>query len=371
MTDSRSENSYYKQIDGLRFISVFGVMVAHWYQNSFHREYLKELPFGTGVVFFFVISGFLITQILLRFRLRNETEGNSQGKSILSFYMRRTLRIFPIYYLTIFVLYAIDFDQSHALLPWLLTYTLNIQMAITNNLPGAFTHLWSLAVEEQFYLFWTFIIVFAPKKFLKHLIILFILISLALKYYMFYKTSRWLGANTLVITNMHSLGLGGLLAYYEVFRREKFYTIGLGKMKAAMWLVLAVILFLFATFVPYDKLEFLKPYNDPLMTIVYGLAVFVAARNGFVGLGKYFLENKVVVYFGRISYGLYMYHLFMSPFYFNFVNHFLHWNITNDKIYFVIFFVLDVLLATLSWFIIEKPILGLKKHFTYFLKEKK
>ena len=51
MTDSRSENSYYKQIDGLRFISVFGVMVAHWYQNSFHREYLKELPFGTGVVF--------------------------------------------------------------------------------------------------------------------------------------------------------------------------------------------------------------------------------------------------------------------------------------------------------------------------------
>ena len=129
-----------------------------------------------------------------------------------------------------------------------------------------------MAVEEQFYLFWTFIIVFAPKSFW----------SIWLYFYFDFTRSEIL----YVLQNIQVAGSKHIGDYqYTVLDWEdywlttkysaekKFYTIGLGKMKAAMWLVLAVILFLFAAFVPYDKLEFLKPYNDPLMTIVYGLAV--------------------------------------------------------------------------------------------------
>ena len=216
--------------------------------------------------------------------------------------------------------------------------------------------------ESSFYLFWTFIIVSLPKVFEAFDYTFYFDFTRSEILYVLQKHPGGWGANTLVITNMHSLGLGDYWLTTKYSRREKFYTIGLGKMKAAMWLVLAVILFLFAAFVPYDKLEFLKPYNDPLMTIVYIFGRFwQPPETDSLDWEKYFLKIKWWLILAE-SNGLYMYHLFMSPFYFNFVDHFLHWNITNDKNLLRDIFVLDVLLDTVMVYY-WKPILGLKKHF--------
>jgi peptidoglycan/LPS O-acetylase OafA/YrhL len=355
---------YYKQIDGLRFIAIFGVLFAHWYQGTISNLFLKNLPGGTGVVLFFVISGFLITKILLDFRLKNEISGVGNSNSIKSFYIRRSLRIFPIYYLTIIFLLIINFSNIKELFPWLATYTLNIQMAITNQFQGSFTHLWSLAVEEQFYLCWMFVIVFVPKRNLMNTIIGAIFLSLIVKYFLFFKTGFWLGSNSLVICNMHSLGLGGLIAYASIFHPEKFEAINARMLRISLLAGIVIYLVIFCILLPGGHFIFIRHFEEPAVTIIYGLMVLIAAKNVFGGLIQKFLENRFIVYLGRISYGLYVYHAFMGPLYFNFLNRIAHIE-GSDESYFVLFFTLDLAVASLSWYLIEKPVNNLKKYFSY------
>src|ERR1700712_1457278 len=99
MTDTKN---YFKQLDGLRFIAVTLVLVDHWS--------LKSIGFDAGslgVSLFFVLSGFLITRILLSSKAKDLALNRMHGFSLRQFYIRRTLRIFPVYYLIIFVLFAI------------------------------------------------------------------------------------------------------------------------------------------------------------------------------------------------------------------------------------------------------------------------
>ena len=93
-------------------------------------------------------------------------------------------------------------------------------------------------------------------------------------------------------------------------------------------------------------------------------SVFIAVRNGFHGWMKKVLECRLMIYIGRISYGLYVFHFFMKPLYYNFLHHYIHID-TNDFGYFVLFLVLNMTIATISWYVIEKPINGLKRYFNY------
>ena len=148
--------AYMPELDGLRALAILAVMAFH-----------DHLPGGDagwlGVPFFFLLSGFLISGLLL------DADRESYFKS---FYIRRALRIFPIYYLVFFLMLGlcIAFNKSHGDWLWFLTYTQNYPMGIRNwpNFPAPFWHTWSLAVEEQFYLLWPLIIFLVPKRFLIH-----------------------------------------------------------------------------------------------------------------------------------------------------------------------------------------------------------
>jgi peptidoglycan/LPS O-acetylase OafA/YrhL len=355
---------FIRQLDGLRFVAIFMVLVAHWIGHSFENPILKNIPFGTGVTLFFVISGFLITRILMDFKIANEVNQRSNWYSVRSFYVRRTLRIFPIYYLLIFFLLAINFQNTSELFPWLVSYTLNIKVALTNDFPGSFTHFWSLAVEEQFYIFWAFLIVFLPKKYLKGVIITSIVLSIVLKFYLVYFTPYWAAANGLVFTNMHSLGLGALLAHETVF--------GDGYQKQVKKFRIALVVLIVAYFVvfviPYHSVFFekLRHFSDPFLALIYFVMVVIAVNGAFTKCMKCFLENKIVLYLGKISYGLYVFHLFIGPLYFNFLNRYIIGiHPQKDWEFFIVFFFINVALASISWFSIEKPIIGLKKYFRY------
>lgn len=338
-------------------------MVAHWLQNSMQFPLLKNLPWGTGVTLFFVLSGFLITKILLDFKERNETAGKGHLKSIKAFYIRRSLRIFPIYYLTIFFLLLINFHDIEKLFPWLATYTTNVYMTLNGKYIGPYTHFWSLAVEEQFYLFWVFVIVFVPKKHLKKTILAFITISLFLLYYFKFYTSYWL-AHSLVICAMHTLGFGALIAYYVKHHPDLIKKINLSNVKAVLLVLIIIFILVFVYRKPDSLYESFKHYKNPFVSVIYGIVVFIAIREGFTGFLKLMLENKIMIYIGRISYGLYVYHFFMNPLYFQFLNKYLNFTTTNVG-YFLIFIVLNIILASLSWYLIEKPINGLKRFFKY------
>jgi peptidoglycan/LPS O-acetylase OafA/YrhL len=228
--------TYNKQLDGLRFLAIFSVLIAHWIQWTIPYSLLRNFPFGTGVLLFFILSGYLITKILLDFRLSNAQNGLNNVNSIKAFYIRRTLRIFPIYYLTIFFLFFINFDNTRELFPWLVSYTINFKHALGagHDEIRSFTHIWSLAVEEQFYLFWTFVIVFTPEKFLKQIILAFILGSILLRFYFGLFTPHGAAFSTLTILNMHSLGFGGIIAVISTYYEEKFFKFPSWPIKTAL-----------------------------------------------------------------------------------------------------------------------------------------
>jgi len=354
---------YYKQLDGLRAVAIILVMLAHWALPHFKTEILKNLPYSSGVTLFFVLSGFLITNILLDFREKNLAKGISQFNSIKSFYIRRSLRIFPIYYLTIFVLFIINFSATRELFPWLASYTTNIYMVINSKYIGSFTHFWSLAVEEQFYIFWVFVAVFVPQKHLKGTIITFIVVSLLTLFYMMQFTKYWL-SDLLVISQMHTLGFGALIAYYLKYEPESLSRLSTSKAKGIIVTGLLIYTLVFVYRKPDSLFESVKLFKNPLISLIYLFVVLVAIRDGFKGLVKYVLESRVMVYIGKISYGLYVYHLFIQPLFFNILNKYLRIR-TNDIGHFLIFFILNMIIASLSWYFIEKPANGLKRYFRY------
>jgi peptidoglycan/LPS O-acetylase OafA/YrhL len=354
---------YYKQLDGLRAVAIIGVMIAHWLQSSMTNPILQNLPYSSGVTLFFVLSGFLITKILLDFKEKNDALGVSQFNSIKSFYIRRSLRIFPIYYITIFVLFIINFSSTRELFPWLATYTTNIYMVMNSKYIGSFTHFWSLAVEEQFYIFWVFIIVFIPKHYIKGIISTFIAISVLLLFYLMQFTGYWL-SDLLVICQMHTLGFGALIAYYLKYEPEFFEKISISKMKGYVVAGLVLYALVFVYRKPDELFEALKLFKYPSLSVVFFLMILIAVRNGFKGPVKYVLESRVMVYIGKISYGLYVYHLFISPLFLNILNKPIGLK-TNAFGYFLVYFALNMILASVSWYVVEKPINNLKRFFNY------
>ncbi len=355
--------NYYRQLDGLRAVAILLVMGAHWFLPHAEGEILKNLPYSSGVTLFFVISGFLITKILLDFKEKNKEAGISQFNSIKSFYIRRSLRIFPIYYITIFFLFFINFSAVKELFPWLVSYTTNIYMVLNSQYIGSFTHFWSLAVEEQFYIFWVFVVVFVPKDYLKGTITTFIAISLLTLFYLMQFTSYWL-SDLLVICQMHSLGFGALIAYYLKYEPEYFEKISLSKMKGYLAAILILYTIIFIYRKPDELFEALKLFKNPLISAAYFFVVLIAVKEGYRGILKMILENRVMVFIGKISYGLYIYHLFMHPFFHNFLNKYIGLK-TSETGYMLVYFALDIIIATISWYALEKPILGLKRYFKY------
>jgi peptidoglycan/LPS O-acetylase OafA/YrhL len=160
-------------LDGLRGLAVLSVVLFHTLrlQNAgVFGEIWKRFHGSAwaGVDLFFVLSGFLITGILL--------DSRGQENYFRNFYARRTLRIFPLYYTVLAVAllvvpFVVGFPRLPAAYPrllenqlWLWTYTQNYLQATTaHTLPG-FGHFWSLAVEEQFYWFWPLVVCLLPRK---------------------------------------------------------------------------------------------------------------------------------------------------------------------------------------------------------------
>jgi len=334
---AKPKAKWYDQMDGLRFIAVTAVLIEHFASfigEKFHLGFF-------GVDLFFVISGFLITEGLLA-----EGETRSPKAALRRFYLKRFLRIFPIYYLVL-ILSIIFYRPFFEIAIWSFTYTINYYPAITGNwvLPP-YGHLWSLAVEEQFYFFWPCLVLFLPRKFFfPALCIIFVssLIYFLLKH-------NWLE----LPSRMYSLCLGAFLAFLKTKFPDK-YALQLQK-KVTITFVLAVIVYFFDMAVGISIFSF-------------GL-VFLASNNAYKGWFKKFLQNRTVAYVGKISYGVYLYHMFIAfilgkylidPLWSNFnfdffpVLQYHKWLLELP-----LYFLLSVLIAHISFVLIEKPILKLK-----------
>ncbi|APR83774.1 acyltransferase 3 [Minicystis rosea] len=300
MTAERADARHLPALDGLRGIAVLLVLWEHLPDSltgpgllAFVKRWV--MPGPRGVDIFFVLSGFLITRILLADKAR--------GMPLKSFLVRRFLRIFPIYYLTILAVLAYEPGPN---LVYCALYLGNFYWAYHPTLLSLH-HTWSLSVEEHFYLLWPLIVYRLPFVSARRVAIWgFIPFALAcglLLWRLDGTVPGWQLMYMSTFTRMGSLALGAAFAFHEgELRGDRRHALRVGGVLAVL-AVLAVPFHLRVT--GCGKLFALLVCSSAIS----GICVLVAIRlNDGEWWPRRFLTNGFLRFVGRISYGLYIYH---------------------------------------------------------------
>ncbi|HMQ70323.1 MAG TPA: acyltransferase [Ignavibacteria bacterium] len=352
-----ASNAYMPQLDSLRAFAVLFVLIQHWLTD---RTWLLSVPFGMiGVTLFFVLSGFLISKILLQSKPDAGVSNNGLFHILKQFYIRRTLRIFPIYYITLIILFILNTENIRDIFGWFVFYASNIYFYNIGDWAGLLSHLWTLAVEEQFYIIWPLLMLFTPRKHLLKVILIMIITGPLSRSVMFYFSDKSEMTTDLISilmpTCLDCFGLGALLAYLKIYSDKNFDFKGIYVNN----FILINILFLFISGFMDENIY--KMFFYRFSVSVVSLFLISKAANGFGGPLKRIFENKFVMYFGKISYSIYLFHAFIPPLY----NYFKLPQFTGIYFRFFIQAAILTLLSSISWYIIEKPVINLKKKFKY------
>jgi peptidoglycan/LPS O-acetylase OafA/YrhL len=348
------------QLDSFRFFAVSLVIIAHWASDSA----INKIPNGfLGVTFFYVLSSFLISTNLLHIKKGINKNELTIRQALGAFFYKRSLRIFPLYFLVLILLTIAVKDVFKGHVGWYFTYTQNFLIYKTQSWPGMLSHFWSLGVEEQFYIVWPLIILFLPWTWFKFVIPGITILSILCKFFFYLNSTTFFTYyDALPISCFDAFGIGAafaLMAYekstYTVINPRFFPWLLTGA------LALSVILFL-------AKLSFLFG----LSVAIFSVLLIQKACEGMSGLIGKILNSPVLLYLGKISYGLYVYHNFMPwllrcfsgretsyPLPISFIS-FDH--LKHPYVAFLIEFVMLIALASISWYVFEKPINSLKKY---------
>jgi peptidoglycan/LPS O-acetylase OafA/YrhL len=353
------EASHNRALDGVRFFAFLLVFFFHALQRSPWGNW-PIIRFGyLGVPIFFVLSGFLIGGILLD--LKDKPSFGLGGK-LKTFYIRRSLRIFPIYYLFIGIL-ALLMVMSGSSDPvardsvfWHLTYLTNFRSFFAGMDHIRQAHFWSLAVEEHFYLLAPLVVLLVSPRTLVRLLA-FVILAVASARYAIYKVGSARDFWVLSPMQFDLLGLGIATAIIE--RKGRFLGID-GRI--LRWLGVAATAF----FVLFIRRFYLGRPGIGIWYATFGpLSLGVATAALVLTLWQRpswpvarFFGFRPFAYFGQISYGLYLFHpncLGWTKKYYG------DYNLTNTFVGLAV----TLAVAMLSWHTIEKPINNLKHRFKY------
>ena len=284
------------QLDSLRALAVTSVLIHRFWPTCV----LEQAGTGIGhlgVRLFFVLSGYLITGILLRCRSSMEAGQSDAATNLRRFYIRRFLRIFPPYYALLALMVIRNFPGVRDTLWWHAGYASNFLFALEGDWkPGDTSHFWSLAVEEQFYLVWPFLILLVPR-------------------------SR----------------------------------------------LVAVVIAITVSSPLFRLIGFVAGVNETV--VVLALACLVAkTAEGFGGLTGRLLSLRPLQYVGKISYGIYLYHVFVLQAFWKLLSVAHLPPLDKGPVLFLIVTSVTVAMAALSWKFLEEPLNGLKRYFPYELK---
>ena len=371
LTVNQSENvldkKYYSQIDGLRFISIFCVLIQHYITPKISHYFLTG---KAGVDLFFVISGFLITENLIKLRNRNNFR-----RGIEIFYIRRVLRIFPLYYLYWIILFIFFFQLIDAYKYYGLFYLLNFY-DIYHDLVPVTGHLWSLSVEEQFYIIWPFVIFLTPGNKLKYIVVATIIGSLLFALINYSHEIQ-------VYNYFHTFSCSVALLTGAIIAVLKQENIPLLKklIKIAGYLAPLMLLSILLVSI-LKKLNYLEERDTYFIRIfmsVIGLyAVGTTSVDSFKGRFGHFLENIFVRKIGQMAYGIYIFHYLtytiLDPYFKQIHEHYftgyddgniilklMRYNPT--LVFFPFHIIAALLIAWVSYTYFETKILQFKKYF--------
>jgi hypothetical protein len=344
-----SKLEYIPSLDGLRAIAVTMVMFLH------AHFYLGKNG-AIGVQIFFILSGFLITTILL-------DEFYKHGKINISFfYFKRTLRLFPaLFTMLLFVLIYAFFTKNILLKNTLLKEITASALYITNlvygkgwwkyNQPIALSHTWSLAIEEQFYLVWPclflLIMFYLGINYLK--VFLIILFFFAISYY-------YINSHSFYNILDESLVLGCLLALFR-FSGNVTFRIS----PAILFISLLLLIFYGISPLKYSFSSNYFIFSNIFIDILSSIVILGLVDKSSKSFTKKLLSTDLFVYFGKISYSLYLWHKPVFV-YFSYLSFSL-----KPSTLFILKFIATFFLSILSWELIEKKFIKLgRSYFTKF-----
>ncbi|MFD2966740.1 acyltransferase family protein [Sphingobacterium bambusae] len=349
------DNRNIKQLDGIRGLSILIVFFSHLGLGHL-------VPGGFGVTVFFFISGFLISKLLIY-----EFE-QSKTLNFKNFYIRRAFRLYPalLFFSSLVILLLIFHDvrlipsQIVAALMYFenyyYVYFINYQEQ--HQLYSIFKILWSLSIEEHYYLFYPLFLFLTYSRVRLHLVltVLFLIIPLLFRLYYveilvdpkLYEKYNY----SLTHTRIDSILYGSLLAYllFKDSRGEKI--LEFLQKKWLLVLSLAVLLFTFV----YREDSFRETYRYTLQGIFLTPVIVFAVYGDQSLLNKLFFTNKVFVYIGKLSYSIYLFHWLAIPLATLYFTKFgLQWQL----------FVLAVTisLSLFSYYRVEMPFVKLRKKF--------
>jgi peptidoglycan/LPS O-acetylase OafA/YrhL len=361
-------------LDSVRGVAILAVMAFHataFTMDSDVHLALDRMFFNItgagwcGVDLFFVLSGCLITRILLHTK--------TQEGYFRNFYARRVLRIFPLYYFAVigYLVFASIFHLQYgrAAAPWLLTYTSNLIVAVDPSfvMPLPVAHFWSLAIEEQFYLFWPLGVLLLSRRGLLVASATFFVLAFAVRMSMVHADNLF-GAYRFTLCRLDSLALGGVVAVMMTAPSDRTL------LRSGSWAVLGLSGASLAAIAIWRG----KFYADDDEVVTYGIS-FLAL---FFAAGLFLLVshpaaasakgrvNRVLSGFGRYAYGMYVFHQPLAaaimrlkgtrsmPLFFGS-------QVPFQFVFIILFSGCTLLIAMLSFHLMEKQFLRLKSFFEY------
>jgi peptidoglycan/LPS O-acetylase OafA/YrhL len=352
----KAKAGYQPHLDGLRCLAILGVLFEH-----FGVAFPAMLRCGPlSVRFFFVLSGYFITLSL--WKVQSEIVGSKSGRflPLCRFYLARFLRIGPPFYLALIIGAVFGIEEVRTNFFWLATFQANNYIAYIGYWPDAISHFWSLAVQEQFYLVWPIIVLTLPKRWFLPAMAGFIAFGLAFRIFCIATDAPTLTRWVTLFGCLDSFAVGALLAYLrqaKLLERIRFLS---------PTLLFAMPLAAFACFF-LGRAIMTLPENNIFLSLNESVdAVFLAwivtmGINGIKGPYGRFLSWGPVVYVGKISYGIYVYHVFviiiLSPLLVPYglsVEH-------NAAGRIAVLLVATLALSSLSWHFLEQPFLAWKE----------
>jgi peptidoglycan/LPS O-acetylase OafA/YrhL len=348
---------YLPGLNGIRAIAALAVLIGHVSMTIRGFHHVDLMPFkiefgGYAVTMFFTLSGFLITYLLL---IEKEKAGTVNIKQ---FYFRRILRIWPLYYLylvlSLLLIFFFKLDVPEGQLLYYVFLCGNIPIMFMMPVYPLIAHFWSIGVEEQFYLFWPWVVKYSKKIFAVIIAITIILIMariclrlLELRYgYKFF-----IGSNFFVFLRFQCMAIGGIGAYLY-YKGKNISILTNPLLNIFSW---GIFLLCFAN--ELDRVPF---FGHEVLSIA---TVFIIVSQ-ITGRNKIFsLENKLFNFLGKLSYGIYVIHPMVLFFIFKYYSSIGADGIFSALLLYLSAILFTVLLSYLSYNYYERRFLKLKSKF--------
>ena len=348
---------HFHTFDALRFFAFLLVFLLHLPKTgNINIDFFLKSG-GIGVIFFFVLSGFLITYILLY-------EKKRQNKiSLKKFFARRILRIWPLFYLMIAFAYLSPYILNALNLPFnnegykpdLLTsifFGENYKIMMTNTFPdGApLRVMWSLCIEQHFYILWAVLLYFVSVKKIPHLIIFSIIVANISR-----QIYTHLGISHIdVLSHLDYFAFGAIPAYILMHKKSFInYLEKIPRYFKYIFLILNVAIVFIIPNIDFVFIDHLSPF---ILALLFSVTILFTLGNNSIHINNNLWFSKLGIY----TYGLYLYHTIIILL---LIQVFKYLSFSNWYLLGITSLIMTIGISIISYHLFEKQFLKLKRHF--------